>query len=99
MNKSAVFVPPKPNELLNETFRFSLIGSLATNFTFPESIGLSKFKVAGIVLWFKARIEKITIVEGWEKKELNNILKSNFKKFEELDYSEVIADTYLFSEN
>ena len=26
--------------------------------------------------------EKITIVEGWEKKELNNILKSNFKKFE-----------------
>ena len=43
--------------------------------------------------------EKITIVEGWEKKELNNILKSNFKKFEELDYSEVIADTYLFSEN
>ena len=43
--------------------------------------------------------EKITIVEGWEKKELNNILKSNFKKFEELDYSEVIADTYLYSQN
>ena len=42
--------------------------------------------------------EKITIVEGWTKKELNNILNKNFKEFKELDYSEIIADTYFFSE-
>ena len=43
--------------------------------------------------------EKITIVEGWTKKELNNILKSNFERFNELEYSEIIADTYMFSKN
>ncbi len=41
--------------------------------------------------------EKITIVEGWTKFELNKILNDNFIKFEELEYSEVIADTYMFS--
>ena len=43
--------------------------------------------------------EKITIVEGWSKKELNNILKNNFNEYKELNYSEIIADTYLFSVN
>ena len=43
--------------------------------------------------------EKITIVEGWTKKQLNFLLKINFKKFNELEYSNIIADTYLFSAN
>ena len=43
--------------------------------------------------------EKLTIVEGWTKKELNNILKSNFEDFNELKYTEIIADTYFFSKN
>ena len=38
--------------------------------------------------------EKITIVEGWSKNNLNIILNENFKKFHELKYSEIIADTY-----
>ena len=41
--------------------------------------------------------EKITIIEGWTKKELNKILKDNFNNFEELEYDQIIADTYMFS--
>jgi len=41
--------------------------------------------------------EKITIVEGWSKKELNKILENNFEQFDDLDYSKIIADTYMFS--
>ena len=43
--------------------------------------------------------EKITIIEGWTKYKLNNLLESNFKNFKELQYSEIIADTYFFSKN
>ena len=41
--------------------------------------------------------ENITIVEGWLKKDLNKILKENFSKYYELEYNEVIADTYFFN--
>ena len=44
-------------------------------------------------------LEKITLVEGWTKKELNNTLTKSFEVFDEIEYSEVIADTYFFSEN
>ena len=41
---------------------------------------------------------KITIVEGWSKKNLNAILQKNFNDYLELDYDKIIADTYMFSE-
>jgi UPF0755 protein len=41
---------------------------------------------------------KITIVEGWSKNDLNNILKVNFYDFVELNYDKIIADTYMFGE-
>ena len=41
--------------------------------------------------------EKITIVEGWTKKDLNKVLKESFKTFNELKYTEIIADTYYFN--
>ena len=41
--------------------------------------------------------EKLTIVEGSSKKDLNIILNNNFNKFEEIDYDEIIADTYFFA--
>ena len=41
--------------------------------------------------------EKITIVEGSGKKDLNIILKNNFNNFEEFNYDEIIADTYFFA--
>ncbi len=42
--------------------------------------------------------EKITIVEGWSKKDLNKIFNKNFNEYIELDYNKIIADTYMFSE-
>ena len=41
--------------------------------------------------------EKITVVEGSSKYQLNNILSKNFDVFEEIPYIEIIADSYLFS--
>ncbi|MDB4861382.1 endolytic transglycosylase MltG [Alphaproteobacteria bacterium] len=40
---------------------------------------------------------KITIVEGWSKSDLNTILKKNFDNFHELKYEKIIADTYMFA--
>ena len=41
---------------------------------------------------------KITIVEGWSKKDLNIILMNNFSDFFELNYDTIIADTYLLAD-
>ena len=41
---------------------------------------------------------KITIVEGWSKNDLNKILSKNFNNFFELNYDKIIADTYILSE-
>mgnify|MGYP001174386430 CR=1 FL=1 len=40
---------------------------------------------------------KITIIEGWSKNDLNNILLNNFDNYFELKYNKIIADTYVFS--
>ena len=40
--------------------------------------------------------KKITIIEGWSKKDLNIILLKNFNDFLELNYDKIIADTYFF---
>ena len=42
--------------------------------------------------------EKITIVEGWSKNDLNKILSKNFQEFNDIEYTNVIADTYMFTE-
>ena len=41
---------------------------------------------------------KITIIEGWSKSDLNIILLKNFSDFSELKYDKIIADTYMFTE-
>ena len=41
---------------------------------------------------------KITIVEGWTKKDLNIILINSFSDFYEIDYDKIIADTYILSD-
>ena len=41
---------------------------------------------------------KITIVEGWSKSDLNIILLKNFNEFFELNYNKIIADTYLLTD-
>ena len=40
---------------------------------------------------------KITIIEGSSKSDLNNILLNNFDDYFEIDYDKIIADTYLLS--
>ena len=44
-------------------------------------------------------LNKITIVEGWSKKELNKELSKFFEDFIEIPYDDIIADTYLFEKN
>ncbi len=41
---------------------------------------------------------KITIVEGWSKSDLNIILLKNFTSFKELNYEEIVADTYMLAD-
>lgn len=41
---------------------------------------------------------KITIVEGWSKNDLNIVLLKFFDKFYEINYNKIIADTYLLSD-
>ena len=41
---------------------------------------------------------KITIIEGWSKNDLNIILLKLFKKSYEINYDKIIADTYFLSE-
>ena len=40
---------------------------------------------------------KITIVEGWSKSDLSNILLKNFNDDFELNYDKIIADTYMLN--
>ena len=42
-------------------------------------------------------INKIIIIEGWSKKQLNLELRKHFNDAKEIDYSEIIADTYYFN--
>ena len=41
---------------------------------------------------------KITIVEGWSKNDLNINLSKFFDDFSEIDYDKIIADTYILSD-
>ena len=42
-------------------------------------------------------LKKITIIEGWNKDELNNELSKHFKNFQTINYNEILANTYYFS--
>ncbi len=44
-------------------------------------------------------LNKITIVEGWSKLQLNNELEKHFSEFKEIPYESIIADTYFFNNN
>jgi len=44
-------------------------------------------------------LNKITIVEGWSKKQLNIELSKYFRDFHTIPYENIIADTYYFQNN
>ena len=61
-------------------------------FILPEKVNLKIFistitKPSNFIL-------KITIVEGWNKYQLNELLKNNFKNYKNIEYLDILADTY-----
>ena len=44
-------------------------------------------------------LNKITIIEGWSKKEINNELSKYFNDYYDIKYEDIIADTYFFDKN
>ena len=57
----------------------------------------SFYNLINIITSVSNYFEKLTIIEGSSKNDLNILLKKNFKKFTEFDYNEIIADTYYFN--
>ncbi len=41
-------------------------------------------------------LKKITIVDGWSKNDLESVLDKNFNKFKNIEYQDIIADSYFF---
>ncbi len=44
-------------------------------------------------------LNKITIIEGWSERELNNELSKYFTDIKKINYEDILADTYYFNEN
>ena len=44
-------------------------------------------------------LNKITIIEGWSKTDLNKELKKHFKDYKSINYTDILADTYYFNKN
>jgi len=56
------------------------------------------FKILKTIVLPSNFYNKITIIEGWSKKDLNIILSKNFNDFFELNYNKIISDTYMLAE-
>ena len=61
-------------------------------FVLPDKVKINEF--ISIITEPSNFILKITIVEGWSKYELNEYLKSHFNTFNDIDYVDILADTY-----
>ena len=60
---------------------------------------LSFYKILNIIYEPSNVLNKITIIEGWSKKELQNELSKYFSNVEEIPYNDILADTYFFEKN
>ena len=65
------------------------------HFSIEEKI--SYFELLNIISKPSNILNKITIVEGWSQKDLNNELSKYFTDFTPINYNEIIADTYYFN--
>ena len=61
-------------------------------FILPERVNLKKF--ISTITKPSNFISKITIVEGWSKNQLNELLKYQFEEFKSIEYIDALADTY-----
>ncbi len=57
------------------------------------------FDLINIITMPSNLYDKITIVEGWTKKQLNAELSKYFKSYKSVPYNEIIADTYFIQKN
>ena len=64
-------------------------------FQFTENVTI--YEILKIISEPSNSLKKITIVEGWQEYQLNPLLKNIFRKFRNLNYYEIIADTYLIN--
>ncbi len=63
-------------------------------FIIPDKYNLKQF--ISIISKPSNYILKITIVEGWDKKELNKLQQFLFEEIKDIEYEEILADTYYF---
>ena len=66
---------------------------------FYVSQNISLYEFYNIVSKPSNVLNKITIIEGWSKYDLMKELKKNFKNTYEINYEEILADTYYFNKN
>ena len=64
------------------------------NFIFEKKITFSEF--LNIISKPSNLLKKLTIIEGSSKYDLNKKLSENFIKYKEIDYLDILADTYKF---
>ncbi len=81
----------KINNILNKSFFHY------GDFYFQNNISLLDF--IDIISKPSNIINKITIVEGWTKKQLNSELSQHFKNINSIAYKDIIADTYFINKN
>ncbi len=61
-------------------------------FILPEEVNVKTF--ISTITQPSNLILKITIVEGWSKSQLNELLKFKFENFKNIEYLDILADTY-----
>ena len=93
------------NNLINENklnnFLFINLFKIYNLFNFDMHYGefliddnIKFYKFINIVTKPSNLVNKITIVEGWSKFELDELMKNKFQNFKSLNYDEIIAETY-----
>ncbi len=72
---------------------------------FKKNIHFGEFKIINKITFNNILIQitspssnfkKITIIEGWSKKDLNNILQNKFEKINSINFEDILADTYYY---
>ncbi len=64
------------------------------NFQLGKNISFIKF--INIISQPSNILNKITIIDGWSKTDLNNALSKYFTNFKTIEYEDILADTYYF---
>ncbi len=60
---------------------------------------ISIYEILNIISKPSNILNKITIIEGWSKNDLNKELSKYFKNYSTINYTDILADTYYFEKN